>query len=56
MAEFFEMGGYAPYIWPAFGVVAVGLVGLGYASWSAMKKMNAEAARLKAKRDKEMGR
>ena len=56
MAAFFDMGGYAAFIWPAFGIVAIGLVGLGYKSWADMKKMNAEAARLKARRDKEMGR
>ena len=26
--SFFEMGGYAAYVWPAFGVGAVVLVGL----------------------------
>ena len=28
MSEFFAMGGYAAYIWPAYGVAAVILIGL----------------------------
>ena len=53
---FLNMGGYAIFIWPAFGVVTLGLLALGYGSWSSMKKLDAEAQRLKAKRNKEMGR
>jgi heme exporter protein D len=30
MAEFFAMGGYGAYIWPAYGVSAVGIVLLYY--------------------------
>lgn len=29
MAEFFNMGGYAGYVWPAYGVSALALIGLG---------------------------
>ena len=28
MAEFFAMGGYAAYVWSAYGIAAVVLVGL----------------------------
>ena len=28
MAQFFAMGGYARFVWPAYGVAAVVLVGL----------------------------
>lgn len=28
IAEFFEMGGYAVYVWPAYGLVAVTVAGL----------------------------
>ncbi len=27
MTEFFHMGGYAAYVWPAFGIVALVLIG-----------------------------
>ncbi len=28
MAEFFEMGGYAVYVWPAYGLVGATVAGL----------------------------
>jgi heme exporter protein D len=28
MAKFFEMGGYAIYVWPAFAVAALVMIGL----------------------------
>ncbi len=33
MSDFFAMGGYAAYIWPAYGVSAVVLAGLGLLIW-----------------------
>ncbi len=33
MAEYFAMGGYASFVWPAYGVTA--LVVLGLVVWSA---------------------
>ena len=33
MSEFFAMGGYAAYVWPAYGATALILGGLGYAVW-----------------------
>lgn len=45
MAEFFEMGGYAAYIWPAYGVAAGAIVGLFIWSWRGLAKaQRAEAA------------
>ncbi len=35
--EFFRMGGYAAYIWPAFGVTAALLIGLFVRSRLALK-------------------
>jgi heme exporter protein D len=32
MAEFFEMGGYAAFVWPAYGITA--LVTLGLIVWT----------------------
>ena len=45
MAEFFAMGGYAAYIWPAYGVAALVLLGLLVAS---IKGLRAHEATLKA--------
>jgi len=45
MAEFFAMGGYAVYIWPAYGVAAGVIVGLFVWSWRGLAKAErAEAA------------
>jgi heme exporter protein D len=35
---FFAMGGYAAYVWPAFGISIVALVALGVVSWRGMKR------------------
>ncbi len=33
MSEFLSMGGYAAYVWPAYGVSALGILGLAFAIW-----------------------
>jgi heme exporter protein CcmD len=33
MNEFLNMGGYAGYVWPAYGLSLVGLLGLAFAIW-----------------------
>jgi heme exporter protein D len=41
MTSFFAMGGYAAFIWPAYGVSAVALVGMiwqSVAAWRAAKR------------------
>lgn len=35
---FFEMGGYAAYVWPAYGVSALALIVLAVLSWRAMRR------------------
>jgi heme exporter protein D len=54
MQEFFNMGGYAAYIWPAYGVAAVVLIGLLAESLLGLRRRRAELARLEAgsKRDR----
>ena len=45
MAEFFAMGGYAVYVWPAYGIAAGVMVGLFVWSWRGLSKARqAEAA------------
>ncbi len=45
MAEFFDMGGYAAYIWPAYGIAAGVIACLFIWSWRGLKKAEqAEAA------------
>ncbi|WP_448203604.1 heme exporter protein CcmD [Azospirillum sp. sgz302134] len=37
MADFFAMGGYAAYVWPAYGLAALVMVGLLVATWKALR-------------------
>ena len=43
MNEFFAMGGYAAYVWPAYGLAAVILIGVWIASARSLKARQAEA-------------
>ena len=45
MTDFFAMGGYAAYVWPAYGATAVVIAGLAFLIWRrgrALKKRLAE--------------
>ncbi len=46
--SFFEMGGYAAYVWPAFGVGAVVMIGLLVLSIRRLRLREAELKRLEA--------
>jgi heme exporter protein D len=35
---FFDMGGYAAYVWPAYTVSIIALAGLAFLSWREMKR------------------
>lgn len=41
------MGGYAAYVWPAFGFALIVLLGLLWHSWRASRRREAELARLR---------
>lgn len=45
MSNFFAMGGYGAFIWPAYGVSLVALLVMVWQSWSAWRAAN---KRLKA--------
>jgi heme exporter protein D len=47
MSEFFDMGGYAAFVWPAYLAVTLVIVILGVQSWRRQKALTGEAARLK---------
>lgn len=38
MSEFFDMGGYAAYVWPAYGVSIIALIVLAVLSWRQMRR------------------
>lgn len=37
MSGFFAMGGYAAFIWPAYGVSALALLGMVWQCWAAWR-------------------
>jgi heme exporter protein D len=45
MSEFFAMGGYAAYVWPAYAISAAALIALAIASWRAMTRAEGLVAR-----------
>jgi heme exporter protein D len=46
IASWFAMGGYAGFVWPAYGVAAVVLGGLALFSWRRHRQSGEELARL----------
>ena len=50
MAEFFEMGGYAIYVWPAFAVAALVMIGLLVDSLRTLRAREALLRRLETGR------
>ena len=48
LETYLAMGGYAAFIWPAFGVAAVVLIGLLLDSWRAARAREGELATLQA--------
>ncbi len=50
MQDFFDMGGYAGFVWPSYGVVAI-VLGLVFAStWRLLKSSEQRLAQLQAAR------
>ncbi len=50
LTGFLSMGGYAAFVWPAFGVVSLGMMGLLVETLIARRRARAEIARLEAAR------
>ena len=46
MADFFAMGGYAAFIWPAYGIAGAVIVGLFVWSWRGLAKAEQAEAML----------
>ena len=42
MSDFFAMGGYAAYLWPAYGFTALVLIALLVQSWRSARRRDAE--------------
>lgn len=50
MSEYLAMGGYAVYVWPAYGLAALVLGGMAVVSVLGLKRRRAELASLDAVR------
>jgi heme exporter protein D len=50
VTEFFRMGGYAAYVWPAFAVVAILMAGLLALSLRAARRSDGEVEALRSRR------
>ncbi len=50
MSSFFAMGGYAAYVWPAYGVAAVVLIGVWIASVRGLRARQSEIEAVEAER------
>ncbi|MDP6952249.1 MAG: heme exporter protein CcmD [Alphaproteobacteria bacterium] len=48
MSEFFDMGGYARFVWPAYGVATAVMVALAWRIVSRARRANSELAALRA--------
>jgi heme exporter protein D len=46
VTSFFAMGGYAAFIWPAYGVSLLGLLAMAWQSWSAWRTAKKRLAAL----------
>ncbi|WP_417449481.1 heme exporter protein CcmD [Kordiimonas sp.] len=53
MAEFLDMGGYATFVWIAYGLTALALVGLAVSSVRGVRKTRARVEALRPRRRKE---
>ena len=47
--SWFAMGGYAGFVWPAYGVAAIVLGGLAVVSWRRYRRSAAALARLQGR-------
>jgi heme exporter protein D len=48
LSTFFAMGGYAAYVWPAYGVAAIILIAFTIDSWRRVRAAAADLRRMEA--------
>ena len=56
MSQFFAMGGYAAFVWPAYAVAAVVLIGLLVQTLRSLRAREAEFAALGGDKEQSPGR
>ena len=55
LVSWLAMGGYAAYVWPAYGLTAAVLGGLAWQSWRAHRLSEQALARLQPRADRRDG-
>ena len=55
LARFLDMGGYARFVWPAYGAAAVVLAGMALQSYRAWRRQHGVWSALEATRSKRRG-
>jgi heme exporter protein D len=48
MSDYWAMGGYALYVWPAYGLSALVMAGLAFAAWRGLRRKEIDLAQLQA--------
>ena len=56
MAEFLAMGGYGAFVWPAYGLTALIMVGFLVSSWQGLRGRRRDLERLEATLPSRRGR
>jgi len=51
LTSFLDMGGYAPYVWPAYGVSIAALLAVSVLSYRKMKSLEGKLKTLKDSND-----
>jgi heme exporter protein D len=44
LTEFFNMGGYAAFVWTSYALSAAVLIGLGVSSWRRLRQLESDLA------------
>lgn len=47
MSDYLAMGGYAAFVWPAYGLSAIVMIGLAVSGWRSLKARERDLAKLK---------
>ena len=47
MNEYLAMGGYAVFVWPAYGLSAIVMVGLAVSAWRNLRSREKDLAKLR---------
>ena len=47
MSEYWDMGGYAAFVWPAYGLSAIVMIGLVITAWQNLRERERDLAKLR---------